>query len=43
MDGLLGLAFGTLNGVKPNKVKTPVENMIAQGDIKGVFANKKQH
>jgi hypothetical protein len=42
MDGLLGLAFGTLSGVKPNKVKTPVENMIAQGDIKGVFANKTQ-
>ncbi|KAF2652972.1 aspartic proteinase precursor [Lophiostoma macrostomum CBS 122681] len=32
-DGLLGLAFGKLNTVKPEKVKTPVENMIAQADI----------
>ena len=36
MDGLLGLAFGTLNGVKPKPVKTPVENMVVQGDIKDV-------
>jgi hypothetical protein len=36
MDGLLGLAFGTLSGVKPKPVKTPVENMILQGDIKDV-------
>ena len=33
-DGLLGLAFDTINTVKPNPVNTPVQNMIAQGDIK---------
>jgi hypothetical protein len=32
-DGLLGLAFGSINTVKPTAVKTPVENMIAQDDI----------
>lgn len=32
-DGLLGLAFGSINTVKPHPVKTPVENMIAQSDI----------
>ncbi|KAI9727796.1 MAG: hypothetical protein M1834_007943 [Cirrosporium novae-zelandiae] len=32
-DGLLGLAFGSINTVKPKAVKTPVENMIAQDDI----------
>lgn len=32
-DGLLGLAFGKLNTVKPTPVKTPVENMIAEDDI----------
>jgi hypothetical protein len=32
-SGLLGLAFGKLNTVKPTPVKTPVENMIAQDDI----------
>ncbi|KAK0108324.1 hypothetical protein ONS95_003139 [Cadophora gregata] len=32
-DGLLGLAFGAINTVKPKAVKTPVENMIAQQDI----------
>ncbi|KIW12788.1 hypothetical protein PV08_07975 [Exophiala spinifera] len=32
-DGLLGLAFGSINTVKPTPVKTPVENMIAQDDI----------
>ena len=32
-DGLLGLAFGALNTVRPTRVKTPVENMIAQKDI----------
>lgn len=32
-DGLLGLAFGALNTVKPTQVKTPVENMILQDDI----------
>jgi hypothetical protein len=32
-DGLLGLAFGSINTVKPTAVKTPVENMIAQEDI----------
>lgn len=26
-DGLLGLAFGTINTVKPTPVKTPVENI----------------
>lgn len=32
-DGLLGLAFSNINTVKPQAVKTPVENMIAQEDI----------
>jgi hypothetical protein len=32
-DGLLGLAFGNINTVKPQQVQTPVENMISQGDI----------
>ena len=32
-DGLLGLAFGSINTVTPRPVKTPVENMIAQSDI----------
>ncbi|KAH7070443.1 aspartic proteinase precursor [Paraphoma chrysanthemicola] len=32
-DGLLGLAFGKINTVKPKPVSTPVESMIAQADI----------
>lgn len=32
-DGLLGLAWGTINTVTPNKVQTPVQNMISQDDI----------
>lgn len=32
-DGLLGLAFGCINTVKPHPVHTPVENMISQTDI----------
>lgn len=32
-DGLLGLAFGNINTVKPTQVATPVENMISQDDI----------
>lgn len=32
-SGLLGLAWGSINTVKPTPVKTPVENMIAQKDI----------
>lgn len=33
-DGLLGLAFGKLNTVKPRPVRTPVESMMDQDDIK---------
>jgi len=32
-DGLLGLAMGSINTVKPQRVQTPVENMISQQDI----------
>lgn len=32
-DGLLGLAWGQINTVKPDRVFTPVENMITQEDI----------
>lgn len=32
-DGLLGLAWGSINTVKPKAVQTPVENMISQSDI----------
>jgi len=32
-DGLLGLAWGSINTVTPTPVATPVENMIAQEDI----------
>ncbi|KZF19126.1 acid protease [Xylona heveae TC161] len=32
-DGLLGLAFGSINTVRPHPVKTPVENMIEQKEI----------
>lgn len=32
-DGLLGLAFGSINTVQPEPVATPVENMSAQQDI----------
>ena len=32
-DGLLGLAFGSINTVTPKSVQTPVENMISQNDI----------
>ncbi|KAL9589642.1 MAG: hypothetical protein Q9203_001565 [Teloschistes exilis] len=32
-DGLLGLAYGSINTVTPKPVATPVENMIAQTDI----------
>jgi len=32
-DGLLGLAMGNINTVKPQRVQTPVENMISQKDI----------
>lgn len=32
-DGVLGLAWGQINGVKPLHVNTPVQNMLDQGDI----------
>ena len=32
-DGLLGLAWGSINTVSPKPVDTPVENMISQEDI----------
>jgi len=32
-DGLLGLAFSSMNTVKPTPQKTPMENMIEQGLI----------
>lgn len=32
-DGLLGLAWGSINTVQPKPVQTPVENMITQDDI----------
>ncbi|TVY64292.1 Aspergillopepsin-1 [Lachnellula suecica] len=32
-DGLLGLAWGTINTVTPTPVATPVENMISEQDI----------
>jgi hypothetical protein len=32
-DGLLGLAWGSINTVQPTPVATPVENMISQQDI----------
>ncbi|KAI9824639.1 MAG: hypothetical protein M1819_000840 [Sarea resinae] len=32
-DGLLGLAWGSINTVSPKPVQTPVENMISQSDI----------
>ncbi|KAK4557096.1 hypothetical protein LTR86_006077 [Recurvomyces mirabilis] len=34
-DGLLGLAYSSINTVQPTPVATPVENMIAQKDISG--------
>jgi hypothetical protein len=32
-DGLLGLAFSDINQVRPQAVRTPVENMVEQNDI----------
>ena len=32
-DGLLGLAWGSINTVTPHAVATPVQNMISQSDI----------
>jgi hypothetical protein len=32
-DGLLGLAWGSINTVTPNQVQTPVENMITEDAI----------
>ncbi|CAE6449310.1 unnamed protein product [Rhizoctonia solani] len=33
-DGLVGLGFPRLNQVRPNRQKTPMENMVEQGVIK---------
>ncbi|MCJ1239627.1 hypothetical protein MMC14_007625 [Varicellaria rhodocarpa] len=33
-DGLLGLAFSSINTVTPTPAHTPVENMVSQDDIK---------
>jgi hypothetical protein len=32
-QGIMGMAFGSINTVKPVKQKTPLDNMIAQQDI----------
>jgi hypothetical protein len=32
-DGLLGLAWGSINTVTPTPVQTPIENMISEDDI----------
>jgi len=32
-DRLFGLAFGAINTVTPQRLQTPVENMITQEDI----------
>lgn len=32
-DGLLGLAWSSINTVCPNPARTPIDNMIQQGDI----------
>ncbi|CCG82714.1 putative Aspartic endopeptidase [Taphrina deformans PYCC 5710] len=43
-DGLLGLAWGKINTVKPTRVKTVMENMIEQGLlIEPIFAVKLVH
>lgn len=38
-DGILGLAWSSINQVIPEQQKTPVENMIIQGVVeKGLFS-----
>jgi len=37
-DGLLGLAWPSINTVQPNSVATPVANIIQQGIAPGVFS-----
>jgi hypothetical protein len=41
-DGLLGLAWPTLNTVKPRQQATPVENMITQNIISTVSVQVRQ-
>ncbi|GJJ14110.1 hypothetical protein Clacol_008367 [Clathrus columnatus] len=37
-DGLLGLAWPSLNTVRPYPVRTPIQNMLEQGRAPGIFS-----